>query len=56
MASEATIDREFGALEAIDDNYPKYVVSMDPVAVSRNGIIHVKLIDFLRDESLLRLG
>ncbi len=56
MASEATIDREFGALEAIDDNYPKYVVSMDPVAASRNGITHVRLIDFLRDESLLRLG
>lgn len=56
MASESTIDREFGALEAIGDSYPKYVVSMDPVVASRNGITHVRLIDFLRDESLLRLG
>ena len=56
MASEATIGREFGALEAIGDNYPKYVISMDPVVAGRNGITHVRLIDFLRDESLLRLG
>ena len=56
MASEATIEREFGALEAIGDSYPKYVISMDPIAASRNGIVHMKLIDFLSDESLLRLG
>lgn len=56
MASEATIEREFGALEAIGDSYPKYVISMDPIVASRNGIIHMKLIDFLSGESLLLLG
>lgn len=56
MASEATIDRELGALEAIGDSCPKYVVSMDSVAVGRNGIAHVRPIGFLGDESLCRLG
>lgn len=56
MASEATTDRGSGALEAIGDSCPKYVVSMDPVAVGRNGITHVRPIGFLGDESLCRLG
>lgn len=56
MASEATIDRGSGALEAIGDSYPKYVVSMDPVAVGRNGITRLRPIGFLSDESLRRLG
>lgn len=42
-----TIDREFGAYKFIDDNYPKYVISLDKVDLSRNGIIHLNLIDFL---------
>lgn len=56
MADDATVEREFGALEAIGDSYPKYVISMDPMVANRNGITHLKLIDFLSDESLLRLG
>lgn len=56
MASEATIDRESGAREHNDDSYLKYVVSMDSVAVGRNGIAHVRPIGFLGDESLCRLG
>jgi hypothetical protein len=56
MASEATTDRGSGALEAIGDSCPKYVVSMDPVAVGRNGITRLRLIGFLNDESLRRLG
>lgn len=56
MASEATIDRESGAREHNDNSYLKYVVSMDSVAVGRNGIAHVRPIGFLSDESLRRLG
>ena len=41
------IEREFGNLERIADNYPKYVVSGDLVDMSRNGIIHQNIIDFL---------
>ena len=42
--------REFGNLEKIDDNVPKYVISNDIVDMSRNGIVHYNIIDFLLDE------
>ncbi len=47
MNSEETIEREFGAYKVIDDNYPKYVISLDKIDLSRDGIIHLNLIDFL---------
>ena len=56
LASEKTRAREFGSLEAVRDNYPKYVVTLDPVTRNRNGIIHLGLVDFLLDEGLLVLG
>lgn len=31
----------------IDDNYAKYVISMDKVDFSRDGIKHINIIDFL---------
>ena len=33
------MDREFGNLKAIQDNYPKYVISSDPLDMSQDGII-----------------
>ena len=50
VLSEDCIAREFGNLEKIDDNYPKYVISSDIVDLSRNGIVHYNIIDFLLDE------
>lgn len=50
MADESVIEREFGAYKDIPDNYPKYVVSMDKVTVSRDGIKHINLIDFCMGE------
>ncbi len=50
LASEETISREFGNLAAIPDNYPKYVISMDPVSgdlPQYPGIHHVHLRKFL---------
>lgn len=50
LASEETVQREFGSLAAIRDNYPKYVVSMDPVSGSLSqypGIEHLTLRNFL---------
>ncbi|MDR3280818.1 MAG: DUF4143 domain-containing protein [Synergistaceae bacterium] len=47
LASESTIEREFGALEKIGDNFPKYVVSMDEFDMSRNGIKHFNIREFL---------
>lgn len=51
LMSNETISREFGNLAAIKDNYPKYVVSMDPVSGQINeypGILHVHLREFLK--------
>ncbi len=47
LASQETVEREFGAYKYIGDNYPKYVVSMDPITADRDGIRHLRLIDFL---------
>ena len=47
ILTEECIGREFGNLEKIDDNYPKYVISSDIIDMSRNGIIHYNIIDFL---------
>ena len=49
LASDKTIEREFGAYEGIKDNYPKYVLSMDEFDMSRDGIIHMNIRDFLLD-------
>ena len=50
LAEEATIEREFSALEAIEDNFPKIVISMDRINRSRNGVEHKNIIDFLLEE------
>ena len=47
LAAPETINREFGNLKKIDDNYPKYVISGDLPDFSRNGIIHQNIIKFL---------
>lgn len=50
LAPDETVRREFGAYDAIRDNYPKYVVSMDELDMSRNGIKHRNVRDFLLAE------
>lgn len=47
LASEDTVNREFGIYDTIPDNFPKYVVSMDELDMSRNGIKHRNIRDFL---------
>jgi len=47
LVEEATKAREFGNLEKINDNYPKYVISMDALDMSRNGIKHLNIEKFL---------
>ena len=49
ITNEATYQREFGNLKLIRDNYPKYLVTLDPNAtlVNDNGIITYTLRDFL---------
>ena len=50
ITEESTFEREFGNLKKINDNYPKYVISMTPFLDSSKyeGIIHVPLAKFLK--------
>ncbi len=47
--SKETEDREYRPLESIKDNYPKYVVTIDPLLQQRNGIAHINLVDFMKN-------
>lgn len=46
LASEETINREFNAFSCIKDHSPKYVLSLDNIDMSKDGIIHLNIIDF----------
>ena len=50
LSSPETIEREFGNLERIKDNYSKYVISGDLPDFSRDGIKHYNIIKFLLNE------
>lgn len=52
MPEQATRDREFGALEAVADNHPKYVLTLDAIDFSRNGITHLNMLDFLLSDEV----
>lgn len=51
IATEETTEREFGTLSKINDNYPKYVISLSPLVTRSNhdGIIHLGLREFLKN-------
>lgn len=54
LENDDTCEREFQPLLEVKDNFPKYVISYnDKANFSRDGIIHLDLIDFLRDYSLI---
>ncbi len=55
LASKATIEREFSAYKPITDASPKYVLSLDKVDFSRDGIAHMNIIDFLLHRKELAL-
>jgi hypothetical protein len=47
MDKASTREREFSSLNMIDDQYPKYVLSMDEIDFSQDGINHINIINFL---------
>ena len=47
LSGEETIKREFGAFSNITDASPKYVLSLDKIDMSHDGIAHVNIVDFL---------
>ena len=49
LENEEVVEREFKPLLMVEDNYPKYVLSMDKILQSQKGIEHVNIIDFLKN-------
>lgn len=47
MESDKTIDREFGALEKVKDNYPKYLLTTDSFTLNKGGIKHLDVFNWL---------
>ncbi len=53
LESMQTVEREFSVLKAINDNYPKYVVSMDVIwGMDADGIQRINLVDFLSNPEI----
>lgn len=52
MENEETIAREFNAFSSIKDASPKCVLSLDTIDLSRNGITHLNIIDFLTQKNI----
>lgn len=49
MTNAETIEREYGALEKVKDNYPKFLLSTESFPQGRNGIIHKNVFEWLLD-------
>ncbi|MFA9221373.1 MAG: hypothetical protein ACEQSL_09310, partial [Sediminibacterium sp.] len=47
LSSEQTTNREFGALQKMKDNYPKYLLTADSFTQNRNGIKHLNVFNWL---------
>ena len=47
MNTPKTREREFSSLLNIQDQFPKFVLSLDEFDFSNKGIIHKNIIDFL---------
>ena len=50
LNDDKVVKREFGAYNQIEDNYPKYILSMDKFDLSQDGIIHKNIIDWLLEK------
>ena len=51
LSSEEVVEREFGAFKQVKDNFPKYVITMDKIDYSKDGIKHINIEDFLLNEN-----
>ena len=49
LSSKETEDREYRSLEKIKDNWPKYVATTDYSLQQKNGIKHINILDFIKD-------
>jgi uncharacterized protein len=51
MTTESTVEREFGALEKINDNYPKFLLTTDSFIQNRSGVRHLNVFNWLLETS-----
>lgn len=56
LSSEETIKKEFGSYDKIKDASPKYVLSLDKMDLSHDGIEHLNIVDFLLHKVSLHLS
>ena len=49
IADRNTEDREYRALSAARDHYPRYLFTLDTLLQKRDGVKHVNLIDFIAE-------
>jgi len=47
LTDEKSVEREFGALEKINDNYPKFLLTTDGFTQNRNGVKHLNVFNWL---------
>lgn len=47
MTNDKTVEREFGALEKINDNYPKFLLTTDGFTQNRSGVTHLNVFNWL---------
>lgn len=52
MTNENTVEREFSALEKINDNYPKYLLTTDSFTQNRGGVKHLNVYNWLLDADI----
>ena len=50
LSSDEVVEREFGAYKNVGDNFPKYVITMDKMDYSRDGIIHKNIVKWLLEK------
>lgn len=50
VENEETKKREFDAFNGVNDNYPKYVITLDKENYNYNGIQHLNILDFLQSD------
>ena len=51
LSDDEVVKREFDVYDNVNDNYPKYVLTMDKIEYSRNGIIHKNIIEWLLESN-----
>lgn len=55
LSSSKTIEKEFGAFSSITDASPRYVLSLDKIDMSHDGIAHMNIVNFLLHRDMLAL-